>query len=359
MKKARSVVEWLVRGRVPGSSAIDAARPDGGGPGYAPVFNRRQDRPGEPGRDDSSERGRRCPPGTRSTRWTRMRSGVRSRSSASSGACRERPVCDGDLERAPKAAILHPRSGVEVRSRGFPDPARQRDRQGLRGGGRSRLAHGDALRLELPEGVQPPIMLDEFAECEEAARRSPAFRAALAKRGVTDVGLVMVDAWSAGHYGNEPAEDRGKRLVRGALLGALGADGQRLRAPDRGDRRRHRLESQGGRSRRGFRRRPLAAQAGNWARLYQKQTRADLKPLQVSQPSGPSFTVSGHEVKWQNWAFRIGFNPREGLVLHTVGYNGRPILYRASIAEMIVPYADPRSRPIARTPSTSANTASA
>ena len=24
----------------------------------------------------------------------------------------------------------------------------------------------------------------------------------------------MVDAWSAGHYGNEPAEDRGKRLVR-------------------------------------------------------------------------------------------------------------------------------------------------
>ena len=24
----------------------------------------------------------------------------------------------------------------------------------------------------------------------------------------------MIDAWSAGHYGNEPAEDRGKRLVR-------------------------------------------------------------------------------------------------------------------------------------------------
>ncbi|MFI5461237.1 MAG: primary-amine oxidase [Isosphaerales bacterium] len=48
------------------------------------------------------------------------------------------------------------------------------------------------------------------------------------------------------------------------------------------------------------------------------------------------------EGKWQKWAFRIGFNPREGLVLHTVGYDGRPILYRASIAEMIVPYADPR-----------------
>ena len=56
-------------------------------------------------------------------------------------------------------------------------------------------------------------MLDEFVECEEAARRSPAFREAMKKRGIEDLSLVMVDAWSAGHYGNEPPEDRGKRLV--------------------------------------------------------------------------------------------------------------------------------------------------
>ena len=70
--------------------------------------------------------------------------------------------------------------------------------------------------------------------------------------------------------------------------------------------------------------------------------RADLKPLEVSQADGPSFSVSGQEVRWQKWAFRVGFNPREGLVLHTVGYDGRPILYRGSIAEMIVPYGDPK-----------------
>ena len=87
---------------------------------------------------------------------------------------------------------------------------------------------------------------------------------------------------------------------------------------------------------------PLPPKAGNWARPYIKQARPDLKPLEVSQPKGPSFTVNGHEVKWQKWAFRVGFNPREGLVLHTVGYDGRPILYRASIAEMLVPYADPK-----------------
>ena len=66
----------------------------------------------------------------------------------------------------------------------------------------------------LAQGVQPSIMLDEFNECEEAARKCPAFREAMKKRGIEDMSLVMIDAWSAGHYGNEPAEDKGKRLVR-------------------------------------------------------------------------------------------------------------------------------------------------
>ncbi len=38
---------------------------------------------------------------------------------------------------------------------------------------------------------------------------------------------------------------------------------------------------------------------------------------------------------------RVGFTPREGLVLHELAYDGRPIIYRASLAEMFVPYGDP------------------
>lgn len=33
--------------------------------------------------------------------------------------------------------------------------------------------------------------------------------------------------------------------------------------------------------------------------------REDLKPLQVIQPDGPSFTVEGNEIQWQMWKFRI------------------------------------------------------
>lgn len=70
--------------------------------------------------------------------------------------------------------------------------------------------------------------------------------------------------------------------------------------------------------------------------------RTDIKPYNVIQPDGPSFTVDGTLVQWQKWRFRVGFNPREGLVLYDVDYDGRNTFYRLSLSEMAVPYGDPR-----------------
>ncbi|KYK57983.1 copper amine oxidase [Drechmeria coniospora] len=73
-------------------------------------------------------------------------------------------------------------------------------------------------------------------------------------------------------------------------------------------------------------------------------TRKDVKPLVVLQPEGPSFTVSdANLVQWQKWRFRVTFNPREGAVLHDIRYDGRNVLYRLSMSDMTVPYADPRA----------------
>ena len=46
------------------------------------------------------------------------------------------------------------------------------------------------------------------------------------------------------------------------------------------------------------------------------------------------------------WNFRIGFTPREGLVIHSVAYvdgsrGRRPVAHRLSFVEMVVPYGDP------------------
>lgn len=72
--------------------------------------------------------------------------------------------------------------------------------------------------------------------------------------------------------------------------------------------------------------------------------RENLKPIDITQPEGVSFRFDGRTLVWQKWKVHIGFNYREGLVLSHITYdddkNGtRPIFYRMSVAEMVVPYA--------------------
>lgn len=71
----------------------------------------------------------------------------------------------------------------------------------------------------------------------------------------------------------------------------------------------------------------------------QESLRADIKPLRVVQPEGPSFKVEDESmISWQKWTFRVGFNYREGLTIHNVRYDGRSLFYRLSMSEMTVPY---------------------
>ncbi|KAF5709985.1 primary-amine oxidase [Fusarium globosum] len=71
--------------------------------------------------------------------------------------------------------------------------------------------------------------------------------------------------------------------------------------------------------------------------------RTTTKPLHVTQPEGPSFHIEGNRLTWEKWDLRVGFNYREGLTLHDVRYDGRSLFYRLSLAEMFVPYGDPRA----------------
>ncbi|CRK31911.1 hypothetical protein BN1723_014575 [Verticillium longisporum] len=60
-------------------------------------------------------------------------------------------------------------------------------------------------------------------------------------------------------------------------------------------------------------------------------------------PEGPSFAVTdGNLIQWQKWSMRVTFNPREGAVVHDIRFDGRSVLYRLSMSDMTVPYADPR-----------------
>ncbi|KAM0283123.1 hypothetical protein ACHAQH_002603 [Verticillium albo-atrum] len=75
--------------------------------------------------------------------------------------------------------------------------------------------------------------------------------------------------------------------------------------------------------------------------------RTDLKPINITQPEGVSFTVQNRIIRWQNWSIHVGFNYREGIVLNDINFfdkfegKSRPLFYRLSLAEMVVPYGNP------------------
>ena len=195
-------------------------------------------------------------------------------------------------------------------------------------------------------GVQPRIMLDEFFECENAVKESEEFKAALRKRGINDTSMVMVDPWPAGNYG--VAEEEGMRLsfARSWLKTSPNDNGYArpiegvIAVVDLNNMKVVRVEDHGVV--------PLPPNDGNYAAEFVKEFRTDLKPLEILQLEGPSFSVDGNLVSWQKWSFRVGYTRREGLVLHEIGYRDegrtRPIINRASLAELVVPYGDPEEK---------------
>ncbi|KAK4244206.1 copper amine oxidase [Corynascus novoguineensis] len=91
-----------------------------------------------------------------------------------------------------------------------------------------------------------------------------------------------------------------------------------------------------------FDRRKIHEGSEYYPTLNTKQ-RTTTKPYHISQPEGPSFSIEGNKITWEKWTVRVGFNYREGMTLHDVRFDNRSLYYRLSLAEMFVPYGDPRT----------------
>jgi primary-amine oxidase len=189
-------------------------------------------------------------------------------------------------------------------------------------------------------GIQPPILPEEWVANGEQIKADAGFRAALARRGVTDLSRVQVDPWPASNFGLE-VDRSGRRLARGVAYVLDGPGSNPYAKPvenlvavldrDTGEV----VELIDGDVV------PIPRDPGRYDAASLNSSR-ELAPLRILQPDGPGFTVADGQVRWGAWQLRVSMHPIEGLVLHEIGYvDGglvRPILYRASMAEMIVPY---------------------
>ena len=203
------------------------------------------------------------------------------------------------------------------------------------------LGTAEVSMTDVP-GVRPGLLFEESFAAIVACQENAQWQAAMRRRGIEDLETVQIDPWPAGSFG--VAHEEGRRICRclsyvrhtpddngyahpveGVVVFVDMARGEVLEVIDTGIV-------------------PIPPECGNY---FPESTpvRQDLKPLEITQPEGPSFVVDGNHVRWQKWSLRVSMDSVEGLVLHEVGYEDqgrvRPILFRASVSEMVVPYGDP------------------
>jgi len=193
-------------------------------------------------------------------------------------------------------------------------------------------------------GVQPSYLTEDTQIVEDAVRADPRWQEAMRKRGISDLSKVRIDDWAGGYFGDsKESEFRFRRAI--SYYGGDPSDSTFAIGPVEGV-----VVYVNLNTKRVFKfidtgvvpRPKSATTSSSREGDYPREV---LKALKIIQPDGTSFRVQDNEVSWQHWRFRFGINGREGLVLYTVGYEDRgklrSILYRGSLSEMVVPYADP------------------
>jgi primary-amine oxidase len=189
-----------------------------------------------------------------------------------------------------------------------------------------------------------PCLDEDYELVDEIVKSDPRWLEAIAKRGIVDVDKVCPVPLSAGVFGYE--DEIGARVYRvlcfyqqhptdfvwahpvgGVIAHVDVSNRQVLRVVET-----HVQH--------------VPEESGDYLDpAVRGPERTDLKPISITQPEGVSFTLDDGVLCWQNWRLRLGFNGREGLTLHQLSFTDggvqRPIVYRASVAEMVVNYGDP------------------
>ena len=192
---------------------------------------------------------------------------------------------------------------------------------------------------------QAPIGGADVFEVTATLSKNSDWLDALAKRDIDDLSLVHIEPWLAGIRPPEmptgrvlraiaflhehPDDNYYARPIEG-LVAFVDSDSGRVIVEDH-------AASDGSVH-------PIPKESGDYAAAFVDDHRTDLKPLEITQPEGPSFEVEEHVITWQKWHLRISVHPIEGLVLHDVRYRDgdrdRSILHRAALSDMLVPYGD-------------------
>ncbi len=201
--------------------------------------------------------------------------------------------------------------------------------------------HLDSFQ-EIP-GAQPAVTEQDSNLADAIVRADPRYQKAIRERGIRDLNNVAVMAWTAGYFAL-PGTEQGR--IVSAVPYYLGYGSNFYAHPVEGVVAHVNLTTRKVIDLVDIDRNvPIPRNNDEFTPGATRPWRTAPAPLHITQPNGTSFQLQDNEVVWQKWHFRFALHPREGLVLYTVGYEDgghvRSVMYRGSLAEMVVPYGDP------------------
>ena len=194
----------------------------------------------------------------------------------------------------------------------------------------------------VPNEAQVSYSMAEVFAAQELTKADERYQEALKKRDITDLDLVQIDPWPAGgivHESIEPGhralktisflrEDETDNAYAKPITGVISHIDLTLQKVTH-------VEDHGVV--------PMPKAHARYDADSQPELRNQPKKIDITQPDGPGFEVKGNLISWEGWQVRVTVNPDEGPVLHQLSLDGRSILHRVALSDMVVPYgtADP------------------
>ena len=190
--------------------------------------------------------------------------------------------------------------------------------------------------------AQVTYSMAEVFMAQELTKANKDYQEALEKRGITDLELIQIDPWPAGGIVHETIEPGHRAFKTISFLKENKSDNAYAKPingiishVDLTLKKVTCVEDHGVVE--------LPKAHGRYDADSQSELRDEPKKIDITQPEGPGYIIEGNLISWEGWELRASVNPDEGPVLHQVSLNGRSILHRAALSDMVVPYgtADP------------------
>lgn len=191
------------------------------------------------------------------------------------------------------------------------------------------------------ENTHGMVLYDDMVAVQEIITKDKNYKKALAKRGVKDVSKVVTTPLTVGYFGGKDGLGQELNVLKVVSYLDTG-DGNYWAHPienlvavvDLDQKKIVKLEEGA-----------IIPVPMSPNSIANKNDKSQIKPLNIVEPEGKNFSITGQTVHWGPWCFHVGLDSRVGLKVSTVTYKDkgekRKVMYEGNLGGMVVPYGDP------------------